>query len=131
MSNLAKLKLTATSPREPITPLARKRIKLLRKLEQQIEAAETEAGDEEFLEEIKRWVRNEETGEKSLVIQHKPVRRWWWQNQHGAWMISLRDGNRLIPLTDDNSSVEVGAMEQMASSLKTLRDAGIAGELNG
>ena len=63
MSILSKLTLTATSPREPITPLARKRIKLLQKLEQQIETAEAEARDEVFMEEIKRWVRNEETGE--------------------------------------------------------------------
>ncbi|MFK8036372.1 MAG: hypothetical protein AB8B94_19745 [Hyphomicrobiales bacterium] len=64
MSILSKLTLTATSPREPITPLARKRIKLLQKLEQQIETAEAEARDEVFMEEIKRWVRNEESGEK-------------------------------------------------------------------
>lgn len=130
MSNLAKLTLSATSPREPMTPLARKRIKLLRKLEQQIEAAEAEARDEEFLEEIKRWVRNEETGEKSLVTQNRSVRKWWWQNQHGAWMISLRDGNRLIQLAEDKTSVEVGGVEQMVSSLQTLRDAVIAGELD-
>ena len=130
MSNLEKLTLSATSPREPMTPLARKRIKLLRKLEQQIEVAEAEARDEEFLEEIKRWVRNEETGEKSLITQNKPVRKWWWQNQHGAWMISLRDGNRLIPLTKNKTSVEVGGLEQMVSSLQTLRDAVIAGELD-
>ncbi|MFK8036629.1 MAG: hypothetical protein AB8B94_21055 [Hyphomicrobiales bacterium] len=69
MSILSKLTLTATSPREPITPLARKRIKLLQKLEQQIETAEAEARDEVFMEEIKHWVRNEETGAKSLITQ--------------------------------------------------------------
>lgn len=130
MSILSKLTLTATSPREPITPLARKRIKLLHKLEQQIETAEAEARDEVFMEEIKRWVRNEETGAKNLITQTKPVRKWWWQNQHGAWMISLRDGNRLIPLTEDKTSVEVGSLEQMVTSLQTLRDAVIAGELD-
>ena len=130
MSNLSKLKLTTTSPREPLTPLARKRIKLLRRLDQQIAAAEAEMRDEQFMEEIKRWVRNEETGDKQLITKERPVRTWWWQNQHGAWMISLRDGNRLIPLGDKNSSVEVGAMEQMASTLETLRDAIIAGELD-
>ncbi|MFK8036371.1 MAG: hypothetical protein AB8B94_19740 [Hyphomicrobiales bacterium] len=45
-------------------------------------------------------------------------------------MISLRDGNRLIPLTEDKTSVEVGSLEQMVSSLQTLRDAVIAGELD-
>ena len=93
MSNLAKLTLSETSPREPTTPLARKRIKLLQKLDQQIEAAEAEARDEQFLEEISRWVRDEETGDKKLVKQQRPIRPWSWQNQHGVWMVSLRDGN--------------------------------------
>lgn len=131
MSILSKLTLTATSPREPITPLARKRIKLLNRIEQQINAAEAELLDEQFMEEIKRWVRNEETGDKALITTERPVRKWWWKNQHGAWMISLRDGNRLIPLGDDNTSVEVGAIEQMVTTLETLRDAVIAGELDG
>lgn len=129
MSNLSKLTLTATSPREPITPLARKRIKLLNRIEQQISAAEAELHDEQFMEENKRWVRNEEIGDKALVTTERPVRKWWWKNQHGAWMISLRDGNRLIPLGDDNTSGEVGAIAQMVITLKTLRDAVIAGEL--
>ncbi|MFK8036628.1 MAG: hypothetical protein AB8B94_21050 [Hyphomicrobiales bacterium] len=45
-------------------------------------------------------------------------------------MISLRDGNRLIPLGGDKTSVEVGSLEQMVSPLQTLRDAVIAGELD-
>jgi len=130
MSNLEKLKLSATSPREPMTPLARKRIKLLGKLDQQVEAAEAEARDEEFMEEIKRWVRDEETGDKSLVTKQRPVRKWWWQNQHGVWMISLRDGNRVLPLGEDKTSVEVGSMEEIVSTLQTLREAVIAGELD-
>jgi hypothetical protein len=130
MSNLAKLNLSSTSPHAPMTPLARKRIKLLQKLDVQIQAAEAEAQDEEFLEDIKRWVRNEETGEKSLITKQMPIRKWWWQNQHGAWMVSLRDGNRLIPLGADKTSVEVGAMDQLVSALETLRDAVVAGELD-
>lgn len=130
MSILSKLTLTATSPREPITPLARKRIKLLNRIEQQISVAEAELRDEQFMEEVKRWVRNEETGDKTLIATERPVRKWWWKNQHGAWMISLRDGNRLIPLGDDNTSVEVGDIEQMVTTLETLRDAVIAGELD-
>ncbi|MEP1090748.1 MAG: hypothetical protein ABJH63_15220 [Rhizobiaceae bacterium] len=113
-----------------MTPLARKRVKLLRKLEQQIEAAEAEARDEQFLEEISRWVRDEETGDKKLVTQQRPIRPWSWQNQHGAWMVSLRDGNKLIPLDGDNTSVEVGEKSEMVPALETLRDAVVAGELD-
>lgn len=130
MAHLTKLKLSKTSPREPLTPLAHKRIKLLRRLDQQIEGAQAELRDEQFMEEIKRWVRNDETGDKTLITTERPVKKWWWKNQHGALMISLRDGNRLIPLGGDNSSVEVGAIEQLVTTLETIREAVIAGELD-
>jgi hypothetical protein len=130
MSNLSKLTLSDTSPRSPISPLARKRMKLLGKLEQQIEAAEAEARDEEFVEEIRRWVRDEQTGDRKPVSFNRPVKKWWWQNQHGNWMISLRDGNRIIPLGKDQSSVQVGAVDQLSAVLETLRAAVIAGELD-
>ena len=63
MSVLSKLKLSASTPNEPITPLARKRLKLIAKLDQQIAAAEAEARDEEFVEQVRKWVRDEETGQ--------------------------------------------------------------------
>jgi hypothetical protein len=130
MSNLSKLTLTTTSPRQPITPLARKRIKLLQRLDQQIEAAEAFLRDEQFMEEIKRWIRDDDTGDKQLITKERPVRTWWWQNQHGAWMISLRDGNRLIPLGEDKTSAEVGNKADLVDVLSTLRDAVIVGELD-
>ena len=130
MSILSKLTLTATSPRQPMTPLARKRIKLLQKLDQQVAAAQAEANDEQFLEEIKRWIKDGETGDKQLKTIERPVKKWWWQNEHGAWMITLRDGNKIIPLSKDKTSVEVGSIEEMVSTLQTLRQAVIAGELD-
>ena len=42
-------------------------------------------------------------------------------------MISLRDGNRLIPLGNDNTSAEVGEKADLVDVLYTLRDAMIAG----
>ncbi|MEP1207825.1 MAG: hypothetical protein ABJM29_13030 [Rhizobiaceae bacterium] len=130
MTLLEKLKLTDASPRTPTTPLARKRIKLLGKLDQQIQAAQAEARDEEFVEEIRRWVNDDETGQRKPISFDRPVRKWWWQNQHGVWMISLRDGNRIVPLGKNQSSVEVGSIDQMVQTLETLRDAVAAGELD-
>lgn len=130
MTILDKLKLTAASPREPLTPLSRKRKRLLQKLDKQIQAAHAEARDEEFLDEVTRWVRCEDTGDKQPITMHRQFKKWWWQNQHGAWMLSLRDGNRLIPLSDDKSSVEIGELQALVSTLETLREAIVAGELD-
>jgi len=130
MSNLAKLILTTTSPRQRMTALARKRIKLLQKLDQQILAAEAEANGDQLMEDVKRWVQVGDATEREPIMFERPVRKWWWQNEHGAWMITLRDGNKIIPLGKDNTSVEVGSMENMVQALETLRLAVIAQELD-
>lgn len=130
MSHLSKLTLSAASPTEPIGAVARKRMKLIQKLEQQIAAAEADANDELFVEEIRRWVRNEETGDKQLITQQRPIRRWWWQNSNSQWMISLRDGNRLIRLDGTSNSVVVGEKTDIVMALETLRDAAVGGELD-
>ena len=130
MSHLSKLSLSTASPTEPIGPVARKRMKLIRKIDQQIDAAQAEANDELFVEEIRRWVRNEETGEKQLVTQQRPIRRWWWQNSDGQWMVSLRDGNRLIRLDGTNRSAIAGDKSDIVMALEVLRDAAVGGELD-
>ena len=130
MTILEKLKLTTASPREPLTPVSRKRKRLLEKLDKQILAAQAEAREEEFLDEVTRWVRCEDTGDKQPVTMHRPFKKWWWQNQHGAWMLSLRDGNRLIPLVKDKPSVELGELQTLVPTLETLREAIVAGELD-
>ena len=129
MTHLSKLSLSPATRKQPVTPLARKRLNLLRKLELQIQAAEAELRDEEFLEDVRKWVRDED-GEKQLVDCKRPVRKWWWQHHTGAWMITLRDGSKELPLTDDKASVEVGEISNLVEVLQTLRDAVLAGELN-
>lgn len=130
MSNLSKLTLTTTTPNQPLTPLARKRIKLLRKLDQQLLAAECASEGMEHTEEVKRWVKIEQTGEKELITQSRPVKKWWWANEHGALMLTLKDGNKIIPLDDNHKSVEVGGIEDLAGTIETVRAAVIAGELD-
>lgn len=130
MSNLSKLTLTTTTPNQPLTSLARKRIKLLRKLDQQLLAAECASEGLEHAEEVKRWVKNEQTGEKELVTQSRPVKKWWWANEHGALMLTLKDGNKIIPLDENHKSIEVGSIEDLAGTIETVRAAVIAGELD-
>ena len=129
MTHLSKLSLTASSQKEPVSPVQRKRLNLLRKLELQIEAAEAELKDEEFLEEVRKWVRDED-GERKQVTEQRPVRKWWWQHHTGAWMITLRDGAKELPLAEGKTSVEVGEHEKLVEVLQTVRAAVLAGELD-
>ncbi len=129
MSHLSKLSFTNSSQKEPVSPVQRKRLNLLKKLELQIEAAQAELKDEEFLEEVRKWVRGED-GERQQVTERRPVRKWWWQHHSGAWMLTLRDGAKQLPLADDKSSIEVGEITNLVETLETVRSAVLAGELD-
>lgn len=129
MSHLSKLNLTATSQKQPVSPVARKRLNLLRKLETQIEAAQAELRDEEFLEDIRKWVRGED-GERTQITEQRPIRKWWWQHHTGAWMLTLRDGAKELPLAEDKTSIEVGEITNLVDTLETIRSAVLAGEID-
>lgn len=62
MSHLAKLKLSPASPRSEVSPLDRKRLKLLQRLELQQQAAQAYINGEPFTEEVQRWVKHKDTG---------------------------------------------------------------------
>ena len=66
---LGQLALTDSSPKTPVSPVSRKRLNLLRKLELQIQAAEAELRDEEFLEDIRKWVRGEDGAMSESGVQ--------------------------------------------------------------
>lgn len=83
MSHLAKLTLSETSIKQPISPLARKRLNLIRKLDIQILAAQADLKGGNYQEEITRWVRVEGEEPKKSIKQ-RPVRKWWWQHHRGC-----------------------------------------------
>ncbi|WP_156875466.1 DUF6641 family protein [Phaeobacter inhibens] len=129
MQHLSQLSLTVSSQKTPVSPVAKKRLNLLRKLELQIQAAEAELRDEEFLEEIRKWVRGED-GERKQITEQRAVRKWWWQHHTGAWMLTLRDGAKELPLLEDKNSIEVGEITNLVEVLQTVRSAVLAGELD-
>lgn len=129
MQHLSQLSLTVSSQKTPVSPVAKKRLNLLRKLETQIEAAEAELHDEEFLEDIRKWVRGED-GERKQITEQRAVRKWWWQHHTGAWMLTLRDGAKELPLLEDKNSIEVGEITNLVEVLQTVRSAVLAGELD-
>jgi hypothetical protein len=129
MTHLSKLSLSNSSRKQPVSPVARKRLNLLRKLDLQIQAANAELKDEEFLEDIRKWVRGED-GEREQITEQRAVRKWWWQHHTGAWMITLRDGAKELPLLENKNSIEIGEITNLVDALQTIRSAVIAGELD-
>jgi predicted exporter len=130
MSHLSQLKLSTVSPRAQLTPVARKRLKLLEQLDVQIQAAEHAVRNEPFAREVRRWVKIEGSNDKQLVTQSKPVRPWWWTGENGQIMVSLRQGARVMEVGAGKQSIEVGVLSDLPGILTTIRAAVVAGELD-
>lgn len=130
MSLLSTLTFSSASPRERLSPVARKRMKLLEQLDVQITAAECELDGSDYLHSIRKWVRVEGSTEKQLITKPVHVKRWWWTNELGKLMVSLRQGNRVMEVAPGKVSIEVGDITVLPQTLKTLRAAIAAGELD-
>lgn len=130
MPHLSELKLSDHSPREGLSPVARKRLKLVGQLDLQMQAAEHALRNEVFIQEVQRWERIEGSNDKQLVTRSRPVRPWWWTSGSGAIMLSLRQGARIMELADGKQSIEVGRLEDLPKVLETIRAAVAAGELD-
>lgn len=130
MSALANLKLSDTSPRARLSPVARKRLRLLEQIDLQLKAATAFLAGETFHQEVQRWARVEGSDDKQLLTGKKPVRPWWRRNDVGKLMLSVRTGNRLLELAEGKVSIEAGAPEDLQKTIETLREAIAAGELD-
>lgn len=130
MSALSSLKLSTASPRARLTPVVRKRMKLLGQIDLQTRAAQAFLAGDPFHYEVQRWVRPEGSTDKQLVTQKKAIRHCWWSNEAGQLMISLRVGNRMLELADGRPSIEVGAPDNLLPTLNALRDVIANGELD-
>lgn len=130
MAHLTKLKLSDSSPHSTQTALDRMRLRLLQRLELQQQAAQAFVDGQSFTEEVERWVKHADTGEKTLIKQQRAVRRWWWQDQNGRWVITLRKGNQLLVIDPKKPSIEVGEKSDLPAVFETLIEATKAGELD-
>lgn len=130
MSKLSTLALSAASPRQQLSPVARKRRKLIEQIELQAKAADAAIAGSQFAQEVQRWQRVEGHVDKQLVTVRKPVRAWWWKNEVGKIMLSLRQGSRIMELAAGKTSIEVGEMSALPDTLRTLLEAVADGELD-
>ncbi|RZM23077.1 MAG: hypothetical protein EOO88_27340 [Pedobacter sp.] len=130
MTLLETLTLSAASPREKLSPIARKRLKLLEQLDIQITAAQCELDGSEYLHSVRKWVRVEGSSEKQLITTPVHVKYWWWTNELGKLMVTLRQGNRVMEVAPGKVSIEVGDITALPETLQTLRTAIVAGELD-
>ena len=131
MSHLTKLKLTDKARTDVETnPEDLLRNKLITRLLEQKELVEADLKGEHLTKTRFKFVTDTETGETKRVEVQKQMRRWWWQDEDGQVMLTLRYGNRPLAITGDKSTIEVGTLDKLPKVIDTIIEAVKAGELD-
>ena len=66
------------------------------------------------------------------MLKEVPVRflPWWWRDEAGKLMLTLRYGSKRIELKPGKPAIEVGEDAALVPTLKLIREAVAAGELD-
>lgn len=130
MSLLSKLSLSDKSPHDGVSPVDRKRRRLLEQLDQQMIAAKLALENKPATREVQRWTKVVGTADKQLVTKLVPIRKWWWASANGQIMFSLRQGNRVMEIAPGKLAIEVRQLANLPDVLSTVREAIENGELD-
>jgi hypothetical protein len=129
MSTLSALKLTAAKRSTGISPQVNRRMKLLKKIDDQIGLAKALAIGGTFTTSRFRTVKDDEGGSRSVEIQKK-VRPWWFPTETGKIALSIRYGARVVEISKGKSAIEVASGDDLINALVLVKKAVEAGELD-
>lgn len=129
MSTLSTLKLTAAKRSSGMSPQTNRRLKLTRKIDDQIALARAMSTGGTYTTSRYRTVRDEDGGRRSVEVQ-KRVRPWWFPTDTGKIALSIRYGARVVEIAKGKSAIEVTSGEELLQALAVVRKAVEAGELD-
>jgi hypothetical protein len=115
-SLMSTLKLVAATRENKVSPVLQRRLKLIKKLDEQILLATAALNGETYQSiKFKNVVNAEGVTEYKQVP--KRVRAWWWKNDAGKINLVVRYGARIVELSKGKNSIE---LENEAAILPTL-----------
>lgn len=129
MSSLNTLKLTAAKRSNGVSPQVHRRLKLSKKIDDQIALARAMSTGGTYTTSHHRTVRDENGGIRSVEIQKK-VRPWWFPTDTGKIALNIRYGARAVEISKGKSAIEVTSSEELIQALSIVRKAIEAGELD-
>lgn len=129
MSTLSALKLTAAKRSTGISPQVQRRLKLIKKIGDQIALAKALATGGTYTTSRFRTVKDDEGGSRSVEIQKK-VRPWWFPTETGKIALSIRYGARVVEISKGKTAIEVASGDDLINALSVVRKAVDAGELD-
>ena len=130
MTNLANLRLVAATKPTNVSAEVHRRLKMCKRLDEQLEMAQALADGEAYLPTKTRNVVDSETGLRKQVAVPKRVKPWWFDADNGRLALTVRYGSTVLELAKGKYSVDVGDITQVADTIAIVADAVAAGELD-
>jgi hypothetical protein len=130
MNGLTSLKLTATKKTTQVPQVLQRRLKLSKRLWEQIELAKAEQSGETFSVKKFRSYTDRESGLRKQVETSKRLKAWWFTGDNGKLAIAVRYGARVLELAKGKYAVEVATANDLVSTLQIIKGAVEAGELD-
>jgi hypothetical protein len=126
---LSSLKLSTRPEKTSDNPILARREKLLKRLDQQLAMATAHIAGETYTCYREKFQKNAETGIQEKVRIPKNVAKWFYK-RGGQYYLEVRFANKPLELSKGNHAIEVGEVESLATVIKTVIDAVVAGELD-
>jgi hypothetical protein len=127
--NLQSLKVTAAKKSLAHNPQAHRRLKLAKKLWEQIELAKAQAEGTNLTLTRFRTVTNDEGIRRSVAVPRR-VRAWWWTTDTNKLALNIRYGARKLEISKGKSAVEIATLADLVPTLELIKHAVEAGELD-
>ena len=126
---LQSLKVTSAKKAIGNNPQVHRRMKLARKLWEQIQLAKSQADGTQFTMTKFRTVTDPDGGRRSVEIPRR-VRAWWWTTDTNKLALNIRYGSRKIEISKGKSAVEIASISELVPTLELIKQAVEAGELD-
>ena len=126
---LQSLKVTAAKKAVGNNPQVLRRMKLARKLWEQIQLAKSQADGTNFTMTRFRSVTDPDGRRRSVEVPRR-VRAWWWTTEANKLALNIRYGARKIEISKGKSAVEIASISELVPTLELIKQAVEAGELD-
>lgn len=130
MSALNSLKLISAKKPVQLSPVVARRQKVGRRLAEQILLAQAKQEGKSYSPTRQRKVTDSATGESKTISVPKRIKESWFVTSEGKLCVSLRYGAKVIELAKGKTAVELATADQLVSTLETLQQAVLGGELD-
>jgi len=126
---LQSLKVTAAKKTVSNNPQVLRRMKLARKLWEQIQLAKSQADGTNFTMTRFRSVTDPDGSRRSVETPRR-VRAWWWTTDTNKLALNIRYGARKLEISKGKSAVEIATLADLVPTLELIKRAVEAGELD-